>query len=88
MGLSAPSTPISRPRDLRRKNRDNKFETILYEQPIAHVAKITLNRPETRNAQNTQLLYELNDAFDVAACDDAIKVIILAGNGPHFFGRT
>jgi enoyl-CoA hydratase len=30
------------------------------------------------------MLYELNDAFDVAARDDNIKVIILAANGPHF----
>jgi enoyl-CoA hydratase len=43
-----------------------------------------LNQPETRNAQDTRLLYELNDAFDIAAQDDSIKVIILAANGPHF----
>jgi enoyl-CoA hydratase len=61
-----------------------KFETILYEMPVAHIAKITLNRPDARNAQNTQLLYELNDAFDIAARDNTVKVIILAGNGPHF----
>ena len=41
-------------------------------------------RPGTRNAQDTRLLYELNDAFDVAARDDDISVIILAANGPHF----
>jgi enoyl-CoA hydratase len=61
-----------------------KFESLLYETPAPHVARIVLNRPETRNAQNTQLLYELNDAFNVAARDDEIKVIILAANGPHF----
>jgi enoyl-CoA hydratase len=60
------------------------FETILYETPAQHVARIVLNRPETRNAQDTKLLYELNDAFNVAARDDNIKVIILAANGPHF----
>lgn len=60
------------------------FDTLLYENPASHVARIVLNRPETRNAQDTKLLYELNDAFDVAAQDDNIKVIILAANGPHF----
>jgi enoyl-CoA hydratase len=60
------------------------FETILYETPAQHVARIVLNRPETRNAQDTKLLYELNDAFNMAARDDNIKVIILAANGPHF----
>ena len=60
------------------------FETILYQTPAEHVARIVLNRPETRNSQDTRMLYELNDAFDIAAQDDSIKVIILAANGPHF----
>src|SRR6186997_2559151 len=60
------------------------FDTILYEAPAEHVARIVLNRPETRNAQDTRLLYELNEAFDLAAQDDQVKVIILAAKGPHF----
>jgi enoyl-CoA hydratase len=60
------------------------FETILIDRPIPAVMRITLNRPDSRNAQNPAMLYELNDAFDVAARDDEIKVIILAANGPHF----
>ena len=60
------------------------FESVLYEIPAEHIARIVLNRPETRNAQDTKLLYELNAAFDRAAQDDAIKVIILAANGLHF----
>ena len=62
----------------------NQFETIIYEVPAPHIARIVLNRPAVRNAQDTHLLYELNDAFDLAAEDDEIKVIILAANGPHF----
>jgi enoyl-CoA hydratase len=61
-----------------------EFQTILYENPAQHVARIVLNRPETRNSQDTRLLYELNDAFNLAAQDDTVKVIILAANGPHF----
>jgi enoyl-CoA hydratase len=61
-----------------------EFETVLYERPVDKVARIVLNRPDTRNAQNFQLLYELNDAFDLAARDDDVSVIILAANGPHF----
>jgi len=60
------------------------YETLLYEAPAPHVTRIVLNRPESRNAQNTRLLYELNAAFDRAAQDSATKVIILAANGPHF----
>lgn len=62
----------------------SEFRTLLYETPAPHVARIVLNRPDTRNAQDTRLLYELNDAFDKAAQDGAVKVIILAANGPHF----
>jgi enoyl-CoA hydratase len=62
----------------------SEFRTLLYETPAPHVARIVLNRPDTRNAQDTRLLYELNDAFDKAAQDGTVKVIILAANGPHF----
>jgi enoyl-CoA hydratase len=64
------------------------FQTLLYEHPAPHVARIVLNRPETRNAQDTRLLYELNDAFDSAARDNEVKVIILAASGPHFSGNS
>ena len=61
-----------------------EFTQILYETPQADIARIVLNRPKARNAQDTRMLYELNDALDFAAQDDAVKVIIVAANGPHF----
>lgn len=60
------------------------FENIIYEQPAEKVARIVLDRAQARNAQSMKLLYELNDAFDRAAQDDSVSVIILAANGPHF----
>ena len=60
------------------------FSAIEYEKHATGVARITLNRPDTRNAQNKQMLYELNAAFDLAARDAEVKVIVLAANGPHF----
>jgi enoyl-CoA hydratase len=62
----------------------SQWEHILYEEPAEHVARIVLNRPTTLNAQDTQLLYELNEAYDRATQDEAIKVIITAANGKHF----
>jgi len=59
-------------------------EHILYEKPEAGIARIVLNRTSTANAQDTQFLYELNDAFDRAAQEDDVRVIILASNGKHF----
>ncbi len=61
-----------------------EFDSLIYEKPEEGIARIWLNRPDARNAQDTHLLYELNDAFDVAVNDDEVKVVILAGKGPHF----
>ncbi len=56
---------------------------ILYEASEG-VATITLNRPETNNAQNPPLLDELDAAFTRASRDDAVRVIVLNANGKHF----
>jgi enoyl-CoA hydratase len=58
--------------------------SVLYTNPSPGVARIVLNRADTRNAQDKEMLYELNAAFDQAAQDDAVKVIVLAAEGPHF----
>ena len=63
---------------------ERSYETVTYEMPLPAVARITMNRPKERNAQNLQLTYDLNAAFDRAAQDDQVKVIILAGSDPHF----
>lgn len=57
---------------------------IRYETPADGVARIVLARPEARNAQDKPMLYALNAAFDRAAHDDGIKVIVLSADGPHF----
>ena len=48
------------------------------------VARITLNRPQYRNAQNGQMTYALDDAFKRAADDDLVGAIVLEGAGNHF----
>ncbi|MGH1505637.1 MAG: enoyl-CoA hydratase [Acidimicrobiales bacterium] len=48
------------------------------------VARITLARPEAANAQDYLLLSELNEAFDRAAQDTEVRVIVLAADGKHF----
>lgn len=48
------------------------------------VGTITLDRPERRNAQNQQFLEELDHAWQQAAADDDVRVILLRANGPHF----
>ncbi|WP_020655279.1 enoyl-CoA hydratase [Massilia niastensis] len=48
------------------------------------IATITLNRPQYNNAQNSQMTYALDAAFRRAVDDDAVKVIVLRGEGKHF----
>jgi naphthoate synthase len=49
------------------------------------IAKITINRPEVRNAFRPQTLFELMDAFAAAREDRAIGVVILTGAGNEAF---
>lgn len=58
-------------------------DEILYEKRDS-VAWITLNRPDYSNAQNVAMLSALDDAFNQAMADDAIKVVVLRGAGKHF----
>jgi len=47
-------------------------------------ARITLNRPERRNALDQELLTELRDALRVSATDENARVVVLAGAGKDF----
>jgi enoyl-CoA hydratase len=61
------------------------YTFVLYE-PVddGRIVRITLNRPEARNAQNRGMLVDLNDAFLRAEADDEVRVVVLAGAGPMF----
>ncbi len=48
------------------------------------IATISLNRPEAANAQNGELLEELDAAWQRAGADDDVAVIVLRANGKHF----
>jgi naphthoate synthase len=49
------------------------------------IAKLTICRPEVRNAFRPQTLFELSDAFNVARDDPSVGVIVLTGQGPDAF---
>ena len=59
------------------------LESVIYEVKD-NIAKITMNRPEKRNALNHQLLNDLDAAFAQAEDDPEVRVVILAGAGPAF----
>ncbi len=64
--------------------RSQDFEDILYD-TSGGIAKITINRPEVRNAFRPKTLFELSDAFNAARDDPDIGVIIFTGAGDEAF---
>ncbi len=60
------------------------FEDILYETRDG-IARITINRPEVRNALRGQTYRELNEAFRQAAEDEEVGVVVLTGAGDQAF---
>ena len=58
-------------------------EPVRYEVDGA-VAHVIMNRPQFNNAQNSQMTYALDAAFQQAVNDDSIRVIVLRGEGKHF----
>lgn len=62
------------------------FEDILYEKADG-VAKVTINRPEKRNAFRPKTVSEMYAAFLDAREDDSVGVVLLTGAGPHSDGK-
>src|ERR1700744_836302 len=62
---------------------EGDYSTILYER-IGAVARILHNRPDVRNAENSLLLDEQDDALTRAIADPAVKAIVIGGTGDHF----
>src|SRR5437763_7446490 len=61
-----------------------RFEDIRYEK-WQGIAKVTINRPEVRNAFRPQTLFELSAAFEDAREDPEVGVVILTGQGNDAF---
>lgn len=67
-----------------RAEGSENFTDVRYE--IAEgMAKITINRPEVRNAFRPETLAELQSAFNMARDDDRVGVIIFTGQGDEAF---
>src|SRR5687768_6224791 len=62
-----------------------QFEDIRYETSSDGIAKITIDRPEVRNAFRPQTVIELSQAFELAREDERVGVIILTGEGEKAF---
>jgi naphthoate synthase len=62
------------------------YSDIIYEK-MEGIAKITINRPEVRNAFRPETVMEMYDAFSDAREDQSIGVILLTGKGPAADGK-
>jgi len=63
-----------------------RYETLLLEQPQDHVLQITINRPERRNAMNTQVGRDMLDVFSSLLLDPGdARTVILTGTGDKAF---
>jgi len=61
-----------------------EFSDVIYE--VAEgIAKITINRPQVRNAFRPETLHELQEAFSLARDDESVGVIIFTGAGTEAF---
>lgn len=65
--------------------RDIRYEIGRPDGANGAIAKITINRPEVRNAFRPQTLQELTRAFDIARDDPEVGVIVLTGHGDYAF---
>lgn len=61
-----------------------EFSDILYHHAEG-IARITINRPEVRNAFRPRTIHELMQAFQMAHLDETIGAVILTGAGEHAF---
>ena len=61
------------------------YEDIIYEKTADGVARVTINRPQVRNAFRPKTVSEMIDAFADAREDQQIGVVILTGAGPEAF---
>lgn len=66
--------------------KSKSYNDIIYEK-MNGIAKITINRPEKRNAFRPETVFEMYDAFSDAREDQTIGVILLTGYGPAKDGK-
>lgn len=63
-----------------------QYEDILYHKADG-IARVTINRPERRNAFRPRTVHEMIDAFLDAREDSRVGVVLLTGAGPHTDGK-
>ncbi len=60
-------------------------ERVLLTDHTGHVRVLTLNRPESRNALNPELIGALSDALRSATADEGVRAVVITGSGEKAF---
>jgi enoyl-CoA hydratase/carnithine racemase len=68
----------------RKKESKIVMSVVLVERPVPHVAVVRFNRPDVRNALNTEVRRVLHDHFAMLADDPDIRCVVLTGNEQAF----
>jgi dihydroxynaphthoic acid synthetase len=84
MAKAKSSKSVQKGKTSKKKGSSLKFENILYEKKN-RIARVTINRPDVRNALNSATREELAIAIEDAWVDDNIGVIVLTGAGDKAF---
>lgn len=79
----SPSDPRHATSSTRAGSEPQRFQELIYEQD-GPVARITLNRPERRNALSMRLSDELTAALELVRDSTSVKVLVIAGAGHTF----
>jgi enoyl-CoA hydratase len=59
-------------------------DVVTVARPVDHVLRLTVNRPDRRNALSVEVRDAMSDALDHAATDDSVSVVVITGAGSTF----
>jgi len=62
-----------------------QYETLEVVKPTQHIWHVRFNRPNKLNAMNGQFFADLKKCFEDVNKDEEARVVILTGNGKHFY---
>ncbi len=82
--MSDGANPYDQQQQGRTHYGENGYELLLQDEPAEGVRRLTLNRPDKRNALNHRLRGELLHALETGDADPAVKVMIIRGAGKCF----
>src|SRR5688572_12771900 len=83
IGARAPDLDVPAVVDCGREEERMSGDLVRFELS-EHVAQVTLNRPESRNALNPAAYRELQAAFERAQADPEVRCVLLTGTDPSF----